>query len=1147
MSSTKEKTEADIIREEASQIVSRRAKAFPLSEVAAFQAQFETAGASASDKREHSRYAEEKQRCDGPPVGLAISGGGIRSASTSLGLIQSLYRTGLLRFVDYLSTVSGGTYSGALLAAEIHSQSKPIDFTPEDPPSSLDSSRLPLLHNHRTRQPDIVLGLANAAESLKKPLVFLSRHLFGLLLVNAFLISGLVALTAALAWLFRSLDHPTAMLYLAELGFQTDFARAMFPAAVAFLVWAIAALVSALLGRRMTRFPPLSAGAYGVLLITLALGVVLLFSTANLDLKQLEDWLDKDSDFGNRIRSALGTLGRVLTVVMAVAIAPLFRIHDIVRSGTSGTRVERWMFNLVSTTAIFGIPLILFYFFSAENISRLVGSDKGFQITRGSLRDKERVFETLLDDVRNNGPKNNAIDGFLAEFANAVDKAVPLVRKDNSSAASADTSAATKTAQPTDEPGTKRSEDFASEAAVAESAKDKSSTTSPQNDGESEKKRATVDGQTERKAIKLQVIKIHRLEQRVKGRNARCQWFPFTIWTCLTSEGPANSNRANSGDEEFNSWVDLRAKYRDELDILAAAINTSLDSLDDGTPEKGTLDLKPIWNPVFGLAKSTADPSQSWIRGFLAESAAPPQSTPEIERIKRFTSLRNRHVSLMNDLEGIDSGANESKKKLISDIKRVRWEMMQVAFGDDLLYSPKEVFAAVVNEPDQATRGQILFWSLVLFVFLGFVPVNATTNHGFYRDRIAARWIAPHSKEGDSLALSKLRTTEQGGPLLIINNTVNLGGKRAVETDSRLERMILTPAYTGCDRLGFRETKDLLGESYTLADATALSGSAVSPLATENVLARALLIITNFRLGQWLPNPSSRLVQHGLAYPKPFFLLWEHFLRAPEHRSYLFVSDGGHHENTGIESLLVRRCRVIIAADFSEDGNYELADFRKFSLRVSEQLGVQLLEQPSPFSVRDLILLKDQNRVRSHLAVFRILYPRPETGPDDGGEGWLILIKPGLNGNEPAGLLECDRNFAKFPHDPTGDQLFEETRFMAYRQLGEHLGEELFRFLSTEKDGGGAGGPSGAAGLVDAPPEYQTDPTWLSKHWRPFWVSAGKTASAAGSKSAKPSKKSQVGKSSSVTSQPSTSQTATTTPVESPSPTETSSSQPGEQ
>lgn len=48
-------------------------------------------------------------------LGLALSGGGIRSASFSLGVIQSLARQDWLRHVDFLSTVSGGGYTGSFL------------------------------------------------------------------------------------------------------------------------------------------------------------------------------------------------------------------------------------------------------------------------------------------------------------------------------------------------------------------------------------------------------------------------------------------------------------------------------------------------------------------------------------------------------------------------------------------------------------------------------------------------------------------------------------------------------------------------------------------------------------------------------------------------------------------------------------------------------------------------------------------------------------------------------------------------------------------------------------------------------------------------------------------------------------------------
>ena len=55
-------------------------------------------------------------------MGLAFSGGGIRSASFSIGVVQHLIAKGVFGKVDYLSTVSGGGYAGACLSALMHGE-----------------------------------------------------------------------------------------------------------------------------------------------------------------------------------------------------------------------------------------------------------------------------------------------------------------------------------------------------------------------------------------------------------------------------------------------------------------------------------------------------------------------------------------------------------------------------------------------------------------------------------------------------------------------------------------------------------------------------------------------------------------------------------------------------------------------------------------------------------------------------------------------------------------------------------------------------------------------------------------------------------------------------------------------------------------
>ena len=51
---------------------------------------------------------------------LCLSGGGIRSATFGLGVLQALARAGVLGKLDYLSTVSGGGYVGGWFTSWLH-------------------------------------------------------------------------------------------------------------------------------------------------------------------------------------------------------------------------------------------------------------------------------------------------------------------------------------------------------------------------------------------------------------------------------------------------------------------------------------------------------------------------------------------------------------------------------------------------------------------------------------------------------------------------------------------------------------------------------------------------------------------------------------------------------------------------------------------------------------------------------------------------------------------------------------------------------------------------------------------------------------------------------------------------------------------
>jgi hypothetical protein len=77
---------------------------------------------------------------DPAPLGLAFSGGGIRSATFNLGVLQGLAERKLLPYVDYLSTVSGGGYIGCWLHSIVRNK---CEGQPADAQTILDPNRIP--------------------------------------------------------------------------------------------------------------------------------------------------------------------------------------------------------------------------------------------------------------------------------------------------------------------------------------------------------------------------------------------------------------------------------------------------------------------------------------------------------------------------------------------------------------------------------------------------------------------------------------------------------------------------------------------------------------------------------------------------------------------------------------------------------------------------------------------------------------------------------------------------------------------------------------------------------------------------------------------------------------------------------------------
>ena len=74
-------------------------------------------------ERRQKLYGNKDASClDKTRFGIAMSGGGIRSATINLGILKTLNKFGILKRADYISTVSGGGYTGAYIQAMLKNE-----------------------------------------------------------------------------------------------------------------------------------------------------------------------------------------------------------------------------------------------------------------------------------------------------------------------------------------------------------------------------------------------------------------------------------------------------------------------------------------------------------------------------------------------------------------------------------------------------------------------------------------------------------------------------------------------------------------------------------------------------------------------------------------------------------------------------------------------------------------------------------------------------------------------------------------------------------------------------------------------------------------------------------------------------------------
>ncbi len=343
------------------------------------------------------------------------------------------------------------------------------------------------------------------------------------------------------------------------------------------------------------------------------------------------------------------------------------------------------------------------------------------------------------------------------------------------------------------------------------------------------------------------------------------------------------------------------------------------------------------------------------------------------------------------------------------------------------------------------------------------VDANATSMHGFYRSRLSDAFaVGIDEATGRTAELpvqNVYRFSEMAGtgphPRLHVVATLNSqacneaptmrGGfpmifgadEVSVHREERRSWRIPTAAYERFAGPG----------RVSVMASVAVSGAAISPLmgryATQMAPYRLLLALFNLRLGTWVRNPlhthdtsTERQLRAGGLWmtwkPGLVQVLGEAIGRTSADRRWIYLSDGGHLDNTGLVEC-VRYCRDrrvrgrILVLDASNDPVDSWSAVGDAIGVVRADLGLDLRRETPVDEPPWMRRYADENLTVIVVKAVRT-DPPPADGPTAGRTDWYAKLPPNVHSFQ---MVRKD-----FPRASTARQKFGDLEFEAYRSLG---------------------------------------------------------------------------------------------------------------
>ncbi len=437
----------------------------------------------------------------------------------------------------------------------------------------------------------------------------------------------------------------------------------------------------------------------------------------------------------------------------------------------------------------------------------------------------------------------------------------------------------------------------------------------------------------------------------------------------------------------------------------------------------------------------------------------------------------------------------------------------------------------VVPPHDQAVRLRWLagWWTLFCMgVCLSVVRNQTITIYSYYRNRLSRLFLSAEnstkSAYNGSTPLHELQPTSDGlpHPLFLASRMTPCVIEGSYHVRNR--PFVFSPIYCGDADNETIPTDQVqlpgVGKSpLMIADAVTISGAAVTPLMTDT---RALSVVLSFfgdGLGQWLignPSPSERKsnfaatvrsmplvgtlfctamigafafgwyqLSHWFTILLMVLLTFAAFVVAVNHWSGIcqflasilapvdvtegddsasfgaggdtgdgsdclgHVADGGFYDYLGVTELFRRKCSLIVVSDAGANlGNNSLAPLAKMCTEAAAQFGVKILDldhnAPIDFGRLSIDKTKENERVvHQPYLVARIRYK-------DGAEGLLVYCQMAITKSDPIEIQQIRHRFPSFPDEPTTNQFYTDDQVAAYRNLGHHIAtrmcSELFRW-----------------------------------------------------------------------------------------------------